>query len=186
MLELRESLLQIGFGRYRGKYAGSLAANNKLDLGYENLQPYSEIYGTVIAKLGELSSRYEPDLLLPVPYAANGYAGDIGRLIATDSVCLSKNQLTNVIHFPGNSRAMIAKHGRIVILEDVVDKFTNTTRLLSLPGMAARVVAVVSIWDRGDMSSRPALPTGIGLSSIVQEYIPQTLEEDSGLWRFAA
>ena len=59
-------------------------------------------------------------------------------------------------------------------------KFTNTRKVLNIPGLRQKTVAVLSIFHRGSAEARESLE--VPSLSVVERYIPPQLEQDSLLW----
>lgn len=179
-LELRRGILASCFDKYNGTYASGVAANNKLDL--EALGYYLELEALAVNGLTELVRPYKPDLIVPVPDGANRLGRQIAMALGIDAMILRKDSVTKEITMKPGAEQIFAAAKRIVVVEDVLNQRTTTSRVLALPWIGERTQAVVGVWDRGDPAARPTL--AVPVQSLVEEFIPAELPQDSEYWSY--
>ncbi|MGH7238161.1 MAG: hypothetical protein ACREGF_06510 [Candidatus Saccharimonadales bacterium] len=189
---LREPILKACFQPGNLVFAGGEEANNKLEL--ENLRHCPDLRSLVAARVGKLVREYNPDLIIPVPNGANWLGQDIARARGIGCVLLGKNAETKEIYYPSNIQKQIVEGSQsIVIIEDALNKLITTKKVLALPGIAEKCLAVAGIWRRGDLGlvlpryleSAENEDDYIPVQAVINEFIPAQLPDDSELWRYA-
>lgn len=93
---------------------------------------------------------------------------------------LAKDEAKNFGYFSGGAER-VALSQRLVIVDDLMNRRTNTNKVLALPWVPERAVAAVAIFDRNpDMKS--ALP--ISQYAWFEEYIAEELPDSDPHWGF--
>lgn len=190
MRSLREPLLEVGFGRYSGRFASGVEANNKLDLSYdvithpEIVRRYPGLRAEIIHRLRTMAAPHNPDIFIPVPTGANGYARDVAAKRGVDWLELQKDPETGEIYYDGDIQAALVPYTRVVLIEDVPNALTSIRKTLDLLANPDKIQAVFGVYDRGDRASRPPLPGKIAVEAIVAHYIPAMLPPDDPLWKY--
>lgn len=169
------------------QYANGERGNNKLN--FDNLFKHPLNTKTVISHLGRLAAKYEPDLLIGVPRGGQ----ELAELII-ENKCLEVPvaKLSKVSSDEGNKwfeyssdldEELVLGSERIVIVEDVFNKFTSTLGVLTLDLVFDRTVAAVACWDRGDPLRDPLdLPH----DALVREYIPNIIDQNNSLYNYGS
>lgn len=178
--QLRGQLLQIGFGRFEGLHASGTQANNKLELGYETLRRYPEVLDRIVTGLCETVVPYRPDFVAGVPHGATSLATEVGKQLDTYEVRLTKSAGT-ITYAHEQDKENLRCVGDGVLIEDVLNRLTNTKACLDLPGLGAKVVAVAGIFDRGFLGQREPIEQPI--HSLVSLPIGTQLPDDHYLFR---
>ncbi|MBA3758119.1 hypothetical protein H0X10_00610 [Candidatus Saccharibacteria bacterium] len=184
---MRERVLKTSFQRYDGSFASGKMANNKLEL--ELIPKRNKALGYVIVtSIGNIAMSYKPQFVVAVPDGANWIAKGIAKQQEIPLIKLKKDPETKAISFRYKTdQRRCSKAERGVLVEDAFNEFTNTRRVLEIPELDERIVAVLGIWDRGIHESAGgdrqelSLPT----RALLTEHIPAVLPEDSELWKFA-
>lgn len=185
MSNLREELLTTGFGRYSGTFASGVEANNKLNL--DGVQRNMRLRREVVAGIGQIiqDNNLEFGLVMPVPNGANWLGLEVASANNARYLPLRKAGNRQISLISPQDQGEIDVADKIVVVEDVPNGLTSVRRVLGLPGVMERTVAVLGVFDRGDPSQREPLPEHILLRSLVEEYIPPMLPDDSNLWKYA-
>lgn len=172
-------------GRFR--HANGRKSNNKLNL--DHLHEHAHHLQTVLLQLGNIALRYSPDLLVGVPSGGTFLADKLtdDGYLNIPAARLSKESdefgLKTFTYDSDEDMDLITSAERIVVVEDVFNKFTSTLGVLALAGIKQSAVAVVGIWDRGgDHPSRlsPAVPA----HALVSRYIPNFLHESDEIFEY--
>lgn len=184
MLRLREPILERCFQRYDGPpFASGETANNKINI--EKIQDDLLLRGRIIRTLGKKVMAHNPTFVSAVPNGANWIAEDITEYYNIPFVRLKRN-IEDPTKFEFNSREdreLCQSLDDGVLIEDVINKFTNTRRALAIPSIGKRIVAVEAILDRGLPSERTE--PGIPYNALITNPIPAILPPDSPLWVYA-
>lgn len=178
----QKSILKTCFLKCETRFASGQKANNKLDL--ERIATDPHLRKKVVEEIASITKVYNPDFVVGVPQGANWLAADVAFRLDIQKVVLSKNPSTNTMSFATNEdklKCQKLSHG--IIIEDVFSRYTNTRRVLKIPQVANRIVAAISIWDRGLDNGRE--PLSIKAESLIKLNIPSWLSADSELWRYA-
>lgn len=186
--ELRGPILRACFGEYEGTFASGVEANNKLDL--ERLPQRPALAARIAVEVGGLVSRYNPDLLVPVPNGANWLVDMISAARGIDRIVARKDPETKAVTIRNGDEICSQAH-RLVVVEDVLNGGTNSGRVIEALDCPEKVVAVVGIWNRGDIVAQQQRFSEIAghevaVVAAVEEYIPPMLPTDSPLWDFAS
>jgi orotate phosphoribosyltransferase len=185
--ELRTRLLKAGlvFGEF--SFSGGQKANHKLELDYDHIKQDSQLYLEVIDRLAELAEPWQPDFVVGVPNGATRIGLSVGLNLKTVSHCVQLRKDDG--HFSYSTLAVDAENARRgsrgVIVEDVVNRRTNTLKVLNMNGLGEKIVGAVAIWDRAIDNDplRQSLP--IELKSIVTEPVPSMLPDGHEFWGYA-
>ena len=182
-MTIRERILDTCFDRYAGTFANGEAANNKLD--GEKVQYNHVLRPMITRRLAKLVLRHNPDFVVAVPAGANWLARDIAEQHDLALVRLRRDPRNRerMEFYSSADRENCESYERGVLLEDVINRFTNTHRALLIPTLRQRIVAEVAIWDRGPKEDReePDFPYEV----LIDEPIPALLPADSSLWEYA-
>ena len=181
MASLRTQILRTSFGRYDGSLASGAHANNKLDL--EQIQNKRCLRRRVANGVAELVLPHNPQMIVAVPDGANQLGADVAAILRVPAYKLRKDPHTKEFSYlPGVQRA-VRTLGRVVLIDDVFNRLTNTNKALALPDMTEHVVVLAGIWDRNPHRTNvPDVP----LEVLISEEILEELSDDSPLWSFAA
>lgn len=184
MAMMRERILAACFERYEGTFANGEKANNKLD--GEKIRFNHVLRPMVVRRIGKMVLAHNPDFVVAVPSGANWLAKDIAETYDIGLVRLMKNPKNRqkLMFRTHAERAELEKYEKGVLIEDVINRFTNTRKVLALPGMFDRIIAEVAVWDRGLPEQRTE--PGIPYEALIVEPIPAMLPVDSELWSFAS
>lgn len=177
---LRHGILTTCFGRYDGELANRDKANNKIDL--EKLLQAPEYAALAVAQVARLAREHHPDLLVPVANGANWLGREAALSLGIDCMLMDKDEETKELSLRRNAAQTYGANRRIVIVEDVLRTGTSVGKTLSLPTIGERAEAVVSVWDRGDVATRPDLL--VPVISVITEHIPAHLPPDSPYWDY--
>ncbi|MGB4758491.1 MAG: hypothetical protein WBP26_00365 [Candidatus Saccharimonadales bacterium] len=177
---LHTDILQASFCRYDGPLANGENANNKLDL--ERIKDIPDLRQRVSGLVAEKVKLHRPQLIVPVPNGANWLGSDVAGLLDIEWLVLQKDIETKEISYFAGGLAVVQSIERLVVVEDVFRKFTNTNKVLALEGIGERAVAAEAIYDRN-----PNRIEDIGLphDALVKQYIPTQLPAESSFWQFA-
>jgi hypothetical protein len=182
-MTIRERILATCFDRYEGTFANGETANNKLD--GEKAQYNHVLRPMITRRLAKLVLRHNPDFVVAVPTGANWLARDIAEQHDLALVRLRRdprNRERMEFYGSGDKEACEA-YERGVLLEDVINRFTNTHRALRIPLLRQKIVAEAAIWDRGPKEDREE--PGFPYEALIDEPIPALLPADSSLWEYA-
>jgi len=179
-LELREQLLAIGFGRYNGPHASGEQANNKLELGYPTLAKYPEVLERVVAGICDYAEPYEPEFVVGVPHGATGLAAKVASQMDLYYIQLDKSEgeITYAQQTDGDNMQFLSQG---IMVEDVLNRLTNTARALRLRAMAPKIAAVIGVFDRGMLGRREPIEQPI--HSLVSLPIGAQLPTDHFLFK---
>lgn len=188
MADIRSDILRRCLTRHDDApvtFAGGEQANNKLDL--EKITGSVKLRARVAVRMAELvrQSEFYPklDMIVAVPNGANWLALDMGYLLGRFVLQLDKDPETKDFSFRHNGDNQLAGTKNIIIVDDVLNQLTNTSKVYELPDMAERTNAVFGIWDRNpDRTTSCTLP--VPVQAIISEYIPAQLPSDSKLWKY--
>jgi hypothetical protein len=170
-------LIQTCLKQYKGSFANGEQANNKLDL--ETLPKRDpELYNYSVRRLGKLILPYDVDFIVPVPNGACGLARDVADSIGVIYVPLVKRKDDSIACKDEGAELSLADGVVGAVVEDVFNKFTNTKKVLSVPGLASKIVVAVALFDRGDPSQREE-PQDVAIESLAGRYIPANLPKNS-------
>lgn len=173
---LEDDILRHCFLAGEFQFANNETANNKLNL--EIIENRPGIRSRVIARMAHMVTAHHPDLIIATPNGANWLASDISWQSGVGRLLLDKNNETGDFSYLPHGEAAVEKSQRIVIVEDVLNKLTNTGKVYRLPGVAERTEAVIGIWDRNpDRESTLPVP----VEALITHAIPNMLPEDSPL-----
>lgn len=180
---VRERILTTCFDRYDGTFANGEVANNKLD--GERAQYNHVLRPMIVRRMGKLVLRHKPGFVTAVPAGANWIARDVSEQYDLALVRLRRDPRKpgRIVFDSPKDKEICESHGRGVLIEDVINRFTNTHRVLQIPALKQRIVAEVAMWDRGPKGDReePDFPH----EALIDEPIPALLQDDSPLWEFA-
>jgi len=175
---LYETIFRLCFDRYEGRLAGGQKANNKLDL--ERVANVLSLRGQVAHNVASLVIPCEVDLLVSTPRGGDWLTKDMAQILGVEYLLLNKDEDKNFTYFSGGAER-VASSEKLVIVDDLMNRRTNTNKVLALPGMAERAAAAVAIFDRNpDMKS--ALP--ISQHAWFEEYIAEELPDSDPHWGF--
>lgn len=186
---LEEKLIYAGLSSGDVIYASGIAANNKLNLGSEELSLFPQLHYEVTHKLGGIVTGYSPDLLIPVPSGANGYARCIGDARNIDYILPPKFELWP--EWKEKMMGLIEGHDRIAIIEDIPTRLTSTERTIRELGIGERVVLIAALFDRGYPQHRNRLrrlgkiPRHVPIIPLVRRPLPPVLDDSDPVWEFA-
>lgn len=187
--ELLEPLLDLGFRRADTVFASGKHANNKLELDDKRLEQDDWLKEQVVEALGKIALEFEPEFVAGVPEGATRLGVRIAKYVSNYSdyivqpLLLQKIENGSLKYFNYRNQQdfnTVLACRRGVIVEDVSNEFTNTRKVLNIPGLRQKTVAVLSIFHRGPAEARESLE--VPSLSIVEHYIPPQLEQDSLLW----
>lgn len=184
-MSLREEILATCFSRYEGEFADGDQANNKLDM--EKIYDNPELFEEVTLRLGQVAMEHDPEFIVGVPDGATRLADAVASYCGLFSAHLRRTGSNkDKVEFKDNfldGKVICGSLSRGVLVEDVFNKFTSTNRVLAVPELSERIVAVEAIWDRGsDPRSKPDVPA----RALIKEHVPSILPADSRFWGFAA
>jgi hypothetical protein len=175
---LYETIFRLCFDRYEGTLAGGQTANNKLDL--ERIEKVLSLRGRVAHNVASLVIPCEADLLVSTPRGGDWLTKDMAQILGIEYLLLGKDKSKNFAYFSGGAER-VASSERVAIVDDLMNRRTNTNKVLALPGVAERAVAAVAIFDRNP-AMEPALP--IPQYAWFEEYIAEMLPESDPHWSF--
>ncbi|HTB48631.1 MAG TPA: hypothetical protein VK712_00960 [Verrucomicrobiae bacterium] len=183
--ELRGQLLEIGFGPYNGQFTDNQPANNKLNLDYENLnqEQHAELHDEVVSRLCGLAEMFEPEFVIGVPNGAIGLAQAVAVHYSgfVYNPFLKKDESSKTVGYATPLDQEVAEELSCgVLIEDVLNRRSTTQRVLRIPGLAPKIVAVIGIFDRSVPSERK--PVGRPVRSLVSMEIPAIIDEEHELW----
>lgn len=177
---LKSYVLGRCFGRDDKVFASGVRANNKIDI---ELLADDPVGHRMVHALGGVIRRYRPDFLVPVPNGARWITAMLSEELSVPEVFLEKHN-DRTIHYPNpEEMERVLGFRRGVVIEDLLNRYTNTRKVLALPGMAERIVAAAALMDRGDPAVRE--PLTIPAYALVSEPIPEQLPVDSVYWSYA-
>ncbi len=178
---LREAILKTCLKKCDTRFADGEQANNKLDL--EEIADNPLLREQVGKQIALLAKKYNPDLVVGVPQGANWLAADVADYLKIQKVLLRKNPETKVVSFANEEdKIRCEKSSRIVVIEDVFNKYTSTRRVLALLPASSQAVAAIAIWDRGVENKRE--PLSVESKALIAFHISAQLPEDSNLWKY--
>lgn len=177
---IRRDILDFCFDRYDGTFAGGQEANNKLDL--ERIGHLPHLAAQIVSRLAEIIETFEPDLLVSTPKGADWLTVRTSWRLGTSALLLDKDPSTKEFAYRPTGRETVEKSQRLVIVDDALNRLTNTGKVFDLPGIADKAVAIGAIWDRN-----PGRETDLSLpiGAVISEEIPDMLPDDSPLWEHA-
>jgi hypothetical protein len=180
-----EELLEVGFGPYEGFFTDGQTANNKLDLSYQRLSEHPALFRRVVSGLCELAEPYKPEFTIGNPDGATGLAGAVALEMDIYCLHLAKEPSANAIRFATTiDKFSMSVLGRGVGIEDVLNRRATTRRVLAMPGMFDKVLAVIGVFDRGMEGEVKEVRKPV--HSLIKLPIPAQLEADSTLWKFGS
>lgn len=154
-----EELLAVGLRRCDPPvaFSGGQKANNKAELDHANLRQHPLLLGRVVSQLCDLVQPYEPEFISAVPDGATGYidlvAIELSRREDRDvfGVYLKKcKDRDETFQYASEIDVnTIQRLGRGALLEDAINRRTNTRKALQVVGMRSKIVMVAAILDRG-------------------------------------
>jgi hypothetical protein len=187
--DLLEPLLDLGFKRQDTIFSGGKTANNKLHLDDETLEKDNWLKEQVVQTLGKIALEFQPDFIAGIPKGASKLGIRVAKEVSRHSehivkpVALRKKEYGDLKFFDYESQHdfnTVLACQRGIIVDDISNEFTNTRKVLSIPGLRQKTVAVLSIFHRGPAEARESLE--VPSLSVVEHYIPPQLEQDSLLW----
>ncbi len=182
MINLKEQILQTCFERYEGNFSAGDPANNKLNI--DRLAGNPELKNYCVREIGSLAIDNQVDFVTAVPNGANWVAEEVADSYELPFVELYKRPDTRQIDFRTEEDYELAcMFDGGLIIEDAARTFHNLLICLGLKPLDRKVSIAVSIFDRGDPTSRKPLP--INYRALVAEYIPPLLPVDSTYWEYA-
>jgi orotate phosphoribosyltransferase len=181
MNKLREDFYKAAFSRYEGRFASGEIANNKLEV--DKLQRMPSLRAQVSEALVLVAKKFNPDMVMAVPRGGNWVAIDLAWNLGAAILLLDKNEETGDFHFQSGGEDALRTSRRLLIVDDMFTKFTNTRKAMELPGVRERAVGAVAIDDRGDSSKR--VDVNLPHDALFQEYIPPVLPANSRFWKYA-
>jgi orotate phosphoribosyltransferase len=178
--EIRDYFLEKCFVRDDKVFASGIQANNKIDMERLANDPVAH---ALVERLGGLIVVQRPEFLVAVPNGASWMTAILCNQLSIPEVQLTKHQDRSVDYLNAEEATKVLSYEQGVLIEDIFNRFTNTRKVLSLPGMSERVVAVTALMDRGEPSIRE--PLEIPHFVLVHEPIPEQLPPDSVYWKYA-
>lgn len=167
------------------QYANGERGNNKLN--FDNLHKHPLNREVVLRDLGKLAAKYKPDLLIGVPRGGQFLASILTESKHLDVPTARLFKYTNshaingFLYVSEADEELVLGSERIVIVEDVFNRFTSTLGVLALDLVYDRTVAAVACWDRGAPTRDPLdLPH----EALVKEYIPNIIDEYNSLYTY--
>lgn len=184
---LHEGLLNEGFQRWNGTYAGGVLANNRLALDYDTLQNHNlSLFGRVISELCKVTQAYTPEFVAGVQKGESGYVTRVAAELDIQPVLLVHKNIHGAINlsYATELDEYIAGESapRGVLIEDVVYDRRTTRAALELGDLGSKIIAAVAIFDRSLPNEN--LQVGVPVRSLATEPIPTMLGR-SKLWQFA-
>lgn len=179
---LQSDVLELG----NFEHADGQKSNNILNM--TELLRHPDHSDFILGHLGEIATRYEPDLLIGVPTGGQKFAD---KLSDDERVCLNTAQLIKIEDKSGlkkysfaseEDEDMVINAQKIVVIEDVFIKFTSVRGVLALPRIIEKTQAVIGVWDRGRHPSRRSL--NVPVHALVTEYIPNFLREADEIYQY--
>ncbi len=183
---LDAGVLEIGSFNFAGDPEGTEKANNKLN--FDKLFKNPTALRKVARFLGSVAALYEPQALIGIPEGGENLAEAVNLYseITLPLVLLDKDE-ENSTHEHKlftfrdfNDQDLLDSVKRVVIVEDVFNKFTNTRGVLEVEDVLGKTVGVVAVWDRGIHPSR--IPVPVPHEALVQEYIPRHIGKGEALY----
>jgi orotate phosphoribosyltransferase len=159
-LSLRQQLLQIGFQRCDPPitFADGQTANNKLELSYDAVRQHDDVYQRVIVGLFQLARPYKPDFIVGIPNGATEYALQVAIMLDVHQIMLDKDDDTKALSYASTiDYQKVQGLQRGILVEDVINRRSSLERAMRLPDMAAKIVGVIGVFDRGLMAERRSL-----------------------------
>jgi hypothetical protein len=183
--QLRERLLDVGFGSYEGSFADGQSANNKLELDYAMLSKHPELCNEVVTRLTDLAEIFNPQFIMGVPDGATGFAAAVAARIRLQrkiyNPVLTKDGTTQAIDYRGSmDRSLVMALSTGVLIEDVLNRRSTTERVLRISGLAPKITTVIGIFDRSLPEER--IDVGKPVYRLAAQEIPAVLTADSELW----
>ncbi len=177
---LRKDILGLCFDRYDGTFADGQEANNKLDL--ELVKQLPSLAALVSYKMATMVVSHNPDLLVSTPKGADWLTRRVAGRLGVAALILNKNETTKEFTYSEDGEETVAQSDRLVIVDDVLNRLTNTGKVYALPGIAEHAVAIAGIWDRNpSRETKVPIPT----EAIIVEEIPDMLPASHSLWNHA-
>jgi len=168
------------FDRADKIFASGRQANNQVDL---ELLADDPVAHALVRRLGTVIMDSQPDFLVAVPNGARWMTRILCRELSLPEIMLSKDEHRDISYANEGEAARITEFDNGVIVEDLFNRYTNTRKVLALPGMGERIVGACALMDRGSPADREAL--AIPTSVLVHTYIPEQLPPDSAYWKYA-
>lgn len=184
--ELGDQLLEAGFRRYDGVFAGGQQANNKTELDYETLLRHPQLLNQVVELICEKAEPYKPDFFAGVPDGATGLAERVAQETGAYFVRLKRPSKTEMSYATTADRDRVGCLQGGILLEDVLNRRTNTKRALDIEGLGPKILAVIGILDRSIPEPEDRKTIGKPVHSLVRRPIAPILPDDDELWRFAS
>lgn len=177
-LTLRETMFRLCLVSYDGTFASGQHANNKFEA--DRIACVPPLRSEVASRVAGLVAQYEPDLLLSVPRGGDWLTEDIAAELAIDSLILDKDPAKNFRYQEGGEE-IVRSSNRLVIIDDLFNEETNTTKVYNLPFVSERAVAAVAILRRNlKHASSLSIPT----EALFNEHIPNEMAANDLRWQY--
>ena len=185
--ELLEKLTFVGFDFHTDpiKFAGDQIANNKFDLGYEQLKKHPALLQEVLDGLCELAESCDPqpEFTVGVPDGATELAGRVALEMGIYCVHLTYLDETKerIIYKNEIDENTVECLDSGVIIEDVLNRRTSTSKVLDVPKLEPKVSTVLAILDRADRNTpdTDVLDINKPIKSLVTVSVPAQLDMQS-------
>ncbi len=185
--ELGEQLLQIGFRDFEGEFADGQEANNRVELDSAVLAQHPLIRDVVVSGLADLAEQYrpsfnQPQFIVGVPDGATDLAGWVAYELSTKydrEIYVAQLEKTEDGFFFKTpvDEDTVNKCTSGLIVEDTLNRRSSTRKVLWLPGMHGKILAVLAELDRGVEGDYEELD--IPVHPLAKIAIPAMLEPDS-------
>jgi orotate phosphoribosyltransferase len=180
-MRLGEEILRASFLRFDTTFADGQSANNKFDA--DAIRNSSGLRTRVADAVAYLVLEYMPDMIVAVPNGANWLGIDIAWRLGTANLLLKKDENNGRIDYLPDGQEALESARKVVIIEDVINRRSTTSKVLALSGMRDRAVAVCAIFDRGVEGEIQNI--SVPVNAVYALAIPGMLESNSLLWDFA-